>query len=194
MLNNNYWQARYINQETGWDVGQITPPIKDYIDGIKNKAAQILIPGCGNAHEASYLHENGFQNVYVCDWATAPLEALATRCPNFPEENLIQGNFFEFDLKGFDYVIEQTFFCAIDPNLRPQYAQKVASLLKNGGQLVGLLFNKNLQLDRPGPPFGGNKKEYLAYFEPHFSKIKIELCYNSIPPRAGSELFIQLQK
>lgn len=194
MLNKNYWQDRYQNQETGWDTGHITPPLKEYIDGVDNKAAKILIPGCGNGHEAQYLHEQGFSQVYVCDWAAAPLEHLAASCPTFPKEHLLQGDFFELELEGLNYILEQTFFCAIDPSLRPKYAQKTASLLKEGGKVVGVLFNENLQLGRPGPPFGGSREEYVGYFEPHFSAVSMEPCYNSIPPRAGSELFIQLRK
>jgi SAM-dependent methyltransferase len=194
MLNKDYWQSRYDNQQTGWDTGSSTLPIKKYVDGITDPQARILIPGCGNGHEARYLHQQGFENVYVCDWAAAPLEALAASCPAFPKEHLIQGDFFAVELEPLDYILEQTFFCAIDPALRPNYAKKTAQLLKQGGKVAGVLFNENLQLGRPGPPFGGNAKEYRHYFEPHFSVVELQPCYNSIPPRAGSELFVQLTK
>ncbi len=194
MLNQDYWQTRYEAQQTGWDTGQITPPLKHYADGLTDKSIRILIPGCGNGHEARYLHEQGFENVYVCDWAAAPLDALAKSCPDFPSAHLLQGDFFALAVEDLDLILEQTFFCAIDPSLRAQYAQKTASLLKTGGKVVGVLFNENLQLGRPGPPFGGNAEEYRGYFEPHFSKVELLPCYNSIPPRAGSELFLQLTK
>ncbi|MFK7796431.1 MAG: methyltransferase domain-containing protein [Aureispira sp.] len=193
-LNTNYWQQRYIQDTAGWDTGGITPPIQHYMDGVRNKSVRILIPGCGNAHEASYLHQQGFTQVYVCDWASSPLEALAKRCPDFPKEHLIQGDFFDLALQDLDYIVEQTFFCAIEPKLRPKYAQKTASMLQTGGQLIGLLFNKNLPAPPMGPPFKGSKEEYLGYFQPHFSSVQIEPCYNSIQPRSGLELFIQLQK
>jgi len=38
-------------------------------------------------------------------------------------------------------------------------------------------------------PFGGTKEEYLEYLEPYFSVKSFERSYNSIPPRAGKELF-----
>ena len=192
MLNKDYWQNRYQEEKIGWDAGNITTPIKEYFDRIEDKTIKILIPGCGNAHEAAYLFQQGFTNLYLCDWAQAPLDAFSNTNPNFPKEHLICANFFDLEEKGFDYVVEQTFFCAIDPSLRPQYAQKMAELLKVGGQLVGLFFGKELGLE--GPPFGGNKSEYLTYFEPLFSNIKIEPCTNSITPRLGSELFIEIQR
>jgi thiopurine S-methyltransferase len=192
MLSKEYWQNRYHEHQIGWDAGKITTPIKEYFDTITDKSLKILIPGCGNAHEAAYLFQQGFTNLYLCDWAQAPLDDFAEEHPKFSKEHLICADFFFLEEKDFDYVVEQTFFCAIDPSLRPKYAQKMAEILKESGQLVGLLFGKELGME--GPPFGGDKAEYLSYFEPHFSTVKIEPCTNSIPPRLGSELFIEIQK
>jgi thiopurine S-methyltransferase len=64
-------------------------------------------------------------------------------------------------------------------------------MLNDGGKLVGLLFDRDFQ---DGPPFGGNKEEYLNYFSPLFNIKIFEKCYNSIEPRMGSELFIILEK
>ena len=64
-LNTNYWSKRYQNNETAWDIGAPSTPLKEYIDQLENKNIKILIPGCGNAYEAQYLFENGFKNVFV---------------------------------------------------------------------------------------------------------------------------------
>ena len=61
-LDSNAWNQRYISNNTGWDIGYVSTPIKEYIDQITNKNIKILIPGCGNAHEAEYLFKNGFKN------------------------------------------------------------------------------------------------------------------------------------
>lgn len=192
MLDKNYWQNRYEENEIGWDAGSITTPIKNYFNNIQDKTVKILIPGCGNAHEAAYLFEQGFKNLYLCDWAQAPLDNFAKEHPDFPATQLICADFFELKEKDFDYVVEQTFFCAIDPKLRQNYAMKMAEILKKGGKLVGLLFA--VHMEKEGPPFGGDKAEYLTYFEPYFSDISIEPCPNSIKPRAGKEFFINLLK
>lgn len=196
MLNKNYWQDRYKEQQTGWDTGAITTPIKDYFDALNEsqKKAKILIPGCGNAHEATYLYNQGFLNVFICDWAAAPLENFANQNPSFPKEQLIHANFFDLEIGNFDYVIEQTFFCAIDPALRSNYATKMAAILKKGGKLVGLLFSEKLDTGKEGPPFNGTIEEYLGYFQPLFSSVNIEPCQNSITPRLGVELFMELVK
>ena len=189
-FNAAYWQHRYLQSNTGWDTGGITPPLKSYFDQLENKAVRILIPGCGNAYEAEYLYRNGFENVYLVDLAPAPLQNFAQRVPDFPEDQLLNRDFFELGGK-YDLIVEQTFFCALDPALRPAYAQKMASLLAPGGKLVGLLFDTTFQ--KPGPPFGGNREEYRKYFEPYFNFIHFETACNSIPPRQGSELFILLE-
>lgn len=194
MLTKDYWQRRYETERTGWDAGKITTPIKEYFDPLPNKEVKLLIPGCGNAHEASYLFEQGFTNLYLCDWAQAPLDNFAAQNPNFPQKQLICANFFDLQENDFDYVIEQTFFCALDPTLRPQYALKMSQIIKKGGKLVGLLFGSEVVSEKEGLPFGGTKEEYLGYFTPLFSTISIEPCLNSIPPRLGTELFIELVK
>lgn len=194
MLTKDYWQDRYEDNRIGWDAGQITTPIKEYFDKIADKSLKLLIPGCGNAHEATYLFEQGFTNLYLCDWAQAPLDNFAAQNPSFPKEQLICANFFELQEDNFDYVLEQTFFCALDPTLRPQYALKMSQILKKEGKLVGLLFGSEGISGKEGVPYGGTREEYLNYFTPLFSTVSIEPCLNSIPPRLGSELFIELTK
>ena len=31
-LNSNYWENRYLDNEIGWDAGEITTPLKEYIN------------------------------------------------------------------------------------------------------------------------------------------------------------------
>ncbi|MDA0882012.1 MAG: methyltransferase domain-containing protein [Bacteroidetes bacterium] len=190
-LNEAFWSGRYSEGKTGWDIGEISTPLKTYIDQLSDKNLRILVPGCGKGHEAAYLWEQGFKNTFVVDLAQAPLDLLREAIPEIPKNHLVHGNFFE--LKGeFDLILEQTFFCALSPSLRKKYAEKMHELLVDGGKLVGLLFDFPLTED--GPPFGGNKEEYLAYFEPHFEIAIMERAYNSIQPRSGRELFVKLEK
>ncbi len=190
-LNKNFWSKRYLENQIGWDVGKITTPLKEYIDQIKDKNIKILIPGAGNSYEAEYLFNNGFKNIYVIDLVKAPLENLLKRVPNFTSKNLLQGDFFELE-KSFDLILEQTFFCALNPNLRKQYVEKTYELLKPKGKIVGLYFN--FPLTQEGPPFGGSKEEYLSIFSDKFDIKVLEKCNNSIIPRNGKELFAIFEK
>ncbi len=190
-INQNFWENRYSENDTGWDIGYISTPLKEYIDQLNDKTIKILIPGCGNSYEAEYLLTNGFKNVFVADYALQPLENIKKRIPEFPQQQLLHNDFFNIE-DNFDLILEQTFFCALNPSLRNKYAEKMNQLLTKNGKLVGLLFT-----DKPiseKPPFGGNKEEYQNYFNPYFSFKAFEPCYNSIKPRAGRELFMILEK
>ncbi|MCB9257251.1 MAG: methyltransferase domain-containing protein [Chitinophagales bacterium] len=189
--NADYWQDRYLENKTGWDLGQVSPPLKAYFEQLKDKSLKILIPGSGNAYEAEYLHFLGFNNVYVVDWAQQAIENIKKRIPEFPRNRLLSADFFELDMQ-FDLIIEQTFFCALNPSLRKAYVSKMHSLLKPEGKLVGLLFQ--IPLNQDMPPFGGCKEEYLELFNKEFELVQMETAYNSISPRHNNELFVIMKK
>lgn len=188
-----YWNNRYLNSEIGWDIGYVSTPLKEYFDQIEDKEKKILIPGGGNSYEAEYLYKKGFKNVFVIDIAPSPLDNLQKRIPDFPENHLVLGDFFDLHYQEyFDIIIEQTFFCAINPSLRRKYAEKCHTLLNKNGKISGLLFDDPLNTDKP--PFGGNKEEYKGYFKDLYHLKKFEKAYNSILPRSNRELFIILEK
>lgn len=191
LLDENFWDSRYQSDTIGWDIGRISTPLKDYFDQLKNKELKILIPGGGNSYEAEYLHNKGFTNVFVVDLSKTALSNLQVRVPSFPKSHLLHSNFFDLD-KTFDLIIEQTFFCALNPKLRPQYAIKMSELLNPKGKLTGLFFCVPLYDNRP--PFGGNKEEYIPYFQPYFNLEIIEPSYNSVSERANQELFFKFIK
>ena len=190
-FNKNYWENRYRDNKTGWNIGYVSTPLKTYIDQLKDKSISILIPGAGNAYEAEYLWENGFKNVYVLDIAKEPLQNLKKRLPEFPDEQLINSDFFNFD-RSFDLILEQTFFCALNPKLREDYSKKMYQLLNPKGKLAGLLFN--FPLTEEGPPFGGHKSEYIKLFKNKFNIKVLEPSINSIKERKGKELFFIFEK
>jgi len=186
-LNRAFWQTRYENAETGWDLGGPSTPLKAYLDQLTNKELRILIPGAGRAYEAEYAHRLGFTHVFVIDLTDTPYADLLARCPEFPKEHLLVGDLFAHEGQ-YDRILEQTFFCALDPTLRVKYVANMKELLKPDGKLVGVLFNDPLNTDRP--PFGGSKEQYMPLFEAHFPEVTMEGCNNSIAPRAGRELWL----
>lgn len=186
-----FWERKYSIEETGWDIGYASTPLITYFDQLLNRELKILIPGGGNCYEAEYLIEQGFKNIFVIDIAEQPLKNLKKRFPNFPDNHLIHDDFFNHQGK-YDLIVEQTFFCALDPVLRKKYVEKMVDLLAEKGKLAGLLFD--FKLTEEGPPFGGSSEEYLKLFPPCFNIKKLEKCYNSIQPRAGRELFFIFEK
>jgi SAM-dependent methyltransferase len=189
-INQNYWDDKYKTNDIGWDLGAVSPAIHLFIATLYDKYTRILIPGCGNSYEAKYLLEQGFTNVTVIDIAPTLVENLRKKFEKNPNITILLGDFFAHQGE-YDLIIEQTFFCALPPRMREQYVSKMHQLLADKGKLVGLLFDKSFD---GGPPFGGSKAEYEQLFKRKFEFLKMDLCQNSIKPRANSELFIEFQK
>lgn len=196
MLDNprDYWQKRYDQQETQWDMGSVSPPLKAYFDTIADKNLRILIPGCGNGYEADYLMQQGFTNVTMLDIAAAPVERLKYALAPFVGNSLhvIEGDFFSH-IGHYDLIVEQTFFCALPPVLREKYAEKVQHLLYDeSSRLIGVLFDAELNADHP--PFGGHADEYRQLLAPHLTIYQMERANNSHKARQGRELLVVLGK
>lgn len=191
MLDAHFWNQRYLSHSTGWDIGQVSPPLRDFFDQMQHKDVRILIPGCGNAYEAEYLLLNGFTNITLLDIAETPIIDLQRKYLGNPNITILHQNF--FDHKGtYDFIFEQTFFCALHPSQRADYVKQMYNLLAPGGKLVGVLFN--VEFEKDGPPFGGVEDEYRPLFKPYFRFKIFAPCNNSIGPRVGTELFIYLEK
>lgn len=187
MLSADYWNNRYLNSETGWDIGHASPAIISFFEDI-DRNATLLIPGCGNGYEGEILHQMGFTDLTLMDFAPEAKTNFLKRYPAFPEDQFLVGDFFALEGQ-FDYIVEQTFFCALVPEWRENYAEKMRSLLSPNGKLVGLMFDAPLNTDHP--PFGGNKAEYQQLFSKHFSELSLEPCQTSISPRSGKELWVE---
>ena len=190
-LDESFWNERYKSNETAWDLGQVSPPIKVYIDQLSDKDVRILIPGCGNSYEAEYLLEKGFTNITIIDIAPELVKRLKSKFRSNQNINIVLGDFFTHKAE-YDLILEQTFFCALDPKLRKNYVEAMKGLLVKGGKLAGVLFSK--EFETQGPPFGGTAAEYLKLFRDAFNFKIFEPCYNSFSKRLDSELFVILEK
>ena len=190
-LNADFWNHRWKSGLTGWDIGYASPPLVEYMSQYEDKSVSILIPGCGNSYEAENLLSKGFDNITLIDISEELTNRLRERFKKAPQIKVIYEDFFNH-VGQYDLILEQTFFCAQILERREEYVRHVASLLKKGGRLVGVLFN--VDFGKEGPPFGGDENEYRKLFSDLFDIRVMSPCYNSIPPRAGSELFVVMVK
>jgi thiopurine S-methyltransferase len=185
-LSAEYWEQRYLADDAPWLLNEVSPPLKSYIDQLTDDSLRILIPGGGYGDEWYYLIQKGFKESYLLDFTPHTIEQVSKRFADAPTDHLICADFFQHEGQ-YDLIIEQTFFCALDPELRSAYAQKCYELLGENGKLVGVYFD--FPLTEKGPPFGGSMSEYTQRFSPYFEIQTLERCYNSVSERAGKELF-----
>jgi SAM-dependent methyltransferase len=191
-LEAQFWEERYQSGQTGWDIGEPAPPLVDFLNSPEApKPGKILVPGCGHGHEALYLAEQGFEVVGL-DFAPSAIEFCRRQARERGLESRTrfeQHDLFKLpaDFKGaFDFAAEHTFFCAIDPALRPQYVQVIHDILKPGGKLLAVFWAHN----RPGgPPYGTSAGEIYRLFSPLFEIEQLQPAKRGHPRRAGEELW-----
>jgi len=190
-IDKDYWEKLYEANTLGWDIGYISPPLKEYFNQLTNKSIKILIPGAGNGYEVNYLIEKGFKNTYYLDYSEGAINNFKEKFPKFPKENIIKEDFFKHN-KKYDLIIELAFFTSIEPEYRNELAKKMYNLLNIKGKYVGLFFNHEFKLNKP--PYGAMKETYLELMENLFKVKTLELANNSIKPRDGRELFFIFEK
>ncbi len=187
----DYWDNFYKAGKTGWDIGYVSTPLKEYFDQLDDKSVKILVPGAGNGWEVEYLYKEGFVNTFLLDFSEEAILSFKKRFPDFPELQIIKEDFFKHTGR-YDLIVEQTFFSSLPRTLRNDYAGQVYKLLAPGGKLAGLLFNHAFPFDYP--PYGGSPEEYSKLFKNQFKFLHFSTAYNSIKPRKGRELFVLLLK
>ena len=191
----SFWEQRYEKGEIGWDLGAETPVFTAISE--KLKPGKVCILGCGNGYDAISFSKKGF-SVTAVDFARTPINNLqiAARSLSLSIETIKKDI---FDLipdysSQFDYIIEQTCFCAIDPRKRQQYSNLVHDLLKVGGKLIGLWMPLDKDIIDGGPPFGVKVNEIKKLFSTKWKIIEDCFPTQSIEARKGREKLIVFEK
>ena len=189
------WDKLYIDNNTGWDLGQPTPVFTNIAKDIR--PGNLCILGCGHGYDAIMFSQNGF-NVTAVDFAPTPIKYINDKARELSLDIItIQENIFSLSPRldnHFDYIIEQTCFCAIDPQKRKAYHDLVYNLLKPGGSIIGLWFPIGKSLSEGGPPFAVSEKEVKLLFNYKWDMKKEEFPNNSIESRLGREKLIIFKK
>jgi hypothetical protein len=181
------WQAQYESNQTPWDEGAPHPALLDFIAESGPFEGRILVPGCGLGHDVRALSTPANQ-VIGLDIAPAAV-AKAQTFPKTGSEEYLVADLFNLPSalhSSFDWIVEHTCFCAIDPALRPAYAAAVAGALKPSGGLFGIFY---LDPDRDRqPPYGVTIPELDRLFSPAFSLIRQWVPPRTFPGRESREL------
>ncbi len=189
------WEADYLGKTDGWDLAGPTPVFKRLATSGRFPPGKMLVPCAGRGHDAREFARNGFRVTAVDFSAYAAEEMKRLADPQAPVE-ILQQDMFELphDLDGsFDYVLQYTCFCAIDPQRRTDYADLIARLLKPGGVYIDLAFP--LDGRAGGPPFAVSEAEIVRLFEGRgFKLVSSEKLADSISPRRAAEELLVFQK
>ena len=197
------WESCYRAGETPWDKGAPAPPLLDWLASPAGQRLQgdVLVPGCGLGHDVRAIAQA--TGVRVCGLDLSPAALAAARgFPPARSETYRQGDLFALDpaLHGsFDWVVEHTCFCAIDPARRRDYVRAVAELLRPGGHLLAIFYLqpwKHGEQPPPGggPPFGTSPQELDALFDGLFKPLDEFVPVHTYRGREGRELVRRLRK
>lgn len=189
VANSEYWEHRYQEKTTRWDLGKAAPPLVNLLNSpdLALKTGRVAVLGCGRGYDAILFADRGFD---VIGFDFAPLaiaEATTLAQANQNSAQFLQRDIFNLagEFSGyFDYVVEHTCFCAIDLEKRPDYVKLVRQILKPEGELIGIFFTHPRS---GGPPFGITPTEIRQYFEADFEILSLVPVTNSVPERQGEE-------
>jgi SAM-dependent methyltransferase len=191
------WQRRYEEGDAPWDKGAPAPPLSAFLRE-KPIAGRVLVPGCGRGHEVRLLGAQPGVSVVGLDLSDAAIgqaKALGSQAGASSEISFVAGDFFDLPSKwkeSFDWIVEHTCFCAIDPRQRPDYLSAAVAALQTGGKFFGI-FYLTPDVDK-GPPFAVSRDELSALFEPHFALLDEWVPQETFPGREGRELVRIMQK
>src|SRR5689334_15390215 len=121
------WDENYEQGTDGWDLGRPTPVFQRLLKDQAFPPGRIIVLGAGRGYDAREFARHGFQVTAVDFSSQAVQEMRRLASPEAPVE-ILQHDIFtlpESFNASFDYVLEYTCFCAIDPTRRAEYADLV---------------------------------------------------------------------
>ncbi len=194
------WAEHWQTRDIPWDAGKAAPSLiqllKEWpLKTVAPPQGRALIPGCGSGYDVLGLAQSGF-NALGLDIAPGAAEKFAElRKPTLlsPEQAQIDTKDFfttSADALGgtFDFIWDYTFYCAIDPSLRPAWKKSILNLLAPQGILAMLLFPVIPDAPRDqGPPYPLDPECARVDLAPEFENLYLEPASQSHPGREGKE-------
>ena len=189
------WDENYEQGTDGWDLGKPTPVFQRLLLSRELPPGQIIVLGAGRGYDAREFARHGFQ-VTAVDFSSRAVQEMHRLASADAPVEILQHDIFTLPESfnySFDYVLEYTCFCAIDPTRRAEYADLVTRLLRPDGMYIDLAFP--LDGRKGGSPFAVSVKEIQGLFQARgFKLISREKPDESIPRRRGTEELLLFRK
>jgi len=154
------------------------------VDG-KPQRKKALVPGCGRGVDVMLLESFGYDAVGLEISKTAVEAAVKygeENAEQFPvrdeqigkgTKKFVYGDFYKSDwlksagMEGqkFDLIYDYTFFCAMNPSMRPAWSKRMSELLGPSprANLICLEFPKLKPVGTSGPPFASPSAAYMEH-------------------------------
>ena len=192
----SFWNQRYLDNNTKWDLGRPTPILQDFLKHHSN-IGKVCVLGCGNGYDAIEIAK-AQNEVYAIDFALKALDNMNSLLEiNNVKANLVNIDLFNLpDLYSdfFDMVYEYTCYCAIDPVRRAEYFSVNHKILKTGGKMLAIFIPLDKDINEDGPPFGVEIDEIESLIEGRFKVLSNRYSDLSIPPRLNREKVVIMEK
>lgn len=189
------WDALYAGDETPWDMGRPSPPLEHLLHERALPDGRVLVPGCGRGWEVELLARAGHEAVGL-DLSPLAIEQARRRIGPLPGATLLAADFFAEPDKlaphSFDWVFDQTFYCALPPDRCRAYARVAHDLVRPGGQWLILAF-RTPHADRA--PWDSPARRVIAdACAADFELLELRpLRVESHPARRGRETLVRLR-
>ena len=191
----DFWEDIYKRNDIGWDLNGPTPIFAKIAN--KLKPGRVIILGSGRGHDAIIFSKLNFE-VTAVDFAPSAINYLEKLCKkNNVKVNAIQSDIFSLGKyydNYFDYIIEQTCFCAIDPKRREEYERLAFRILNSAGNLIGLWYPLDKAIEDGGPPWGVSRSILKNIFEKRWIVTKELFSELSVKKRKQREKLIIFKK
>ena len=189
------WESAYREGDTPWDKGQAAPPLVEFLKTQKI-SGRVLVPGCGLGHDVRLIAEQGAEVLGMDIAASAVARAAAIE--RVGKESYELGDFLNLPrqyCESYDWVVEHTCLCALDPELRRSYVAGVVRALKPGGYYLAVFYRNVPDYDGDGPPHPISEEDIKALFGAQFSLINQFVPTLHYPSRPlGSEQVCLFQR
>ncbi|CAL5046048.1 unnamed protein product [Urochloa decumbens] len=183
------WEKSWEFGVTPWDLGKPTPVIEHLVRSGTLPKGRALVPGCGMGYDVVALAspERFVVGLDISDMAVKKAKQWSSSLPNADYFTFLVEDFFKWTPdERFDLIFDYTFFSALDPSLRVDWAEAVNRLLKPDGELLTLIYLISDQ--EGGPPYNNTVADYQRVLEPvGFRAVLMEDNELAVKPRKGWE-------